>query len=105
VQWPVCGRCAGLYLAAPVGAALAVLGVRRPRAARDRVSIAWLVIAALPTAATLILEWSRLSTVTSVERAVAALPLGAALAFVLVRSASGSAASIGYTDARCRRRP
>jgi hypothetical protein len=47
---------------------------------------------------TLIVEWSGLAAVTSVERAVAALPLGAALAFVLVRSATGatgSAASIG----------
>src|ERR1041385_1340437 len=29
VQWPVCGRCAGLYLAAPVGAILALRGRQR----------------------------------------------------------------------------
>jgi uncharacterized membrane protein len=89
VQWPVCGRCAGLYLAAPMGAGLAVLGLRRRRVARDRISLMWLAIAALPTAATLVLEWAGLSTVTSIARAAAALPLGAALAFVLVRSVSG----------------
>lgn len=98
VQWPVCGRCAGLYLAAPVGAVLALLATRRRRMARNRPLIAWLAMAALPTAVTLIVEWSGLAAVTSLERAVAALPLGAALAFVLVRSttgAAGPAASIG----------
>jgi uncharacterized membrane protein len=102
VQWPVCGRCAGLYLAAPMGAVFALFSRRRRRAVRDRASIAWLAIAALPTAATLALEWSGLSTVTSIARAAAALPLGAALAFVVVRSVSGRDASIGYTDDRCR---
>jgi uncharacterized membrane protein len=94
VQWPVCGRCAGLYLAAPAGALFALFGRRRRFTGRDRTAIAWLAIAALPTAATLVLEWTGVSTVTSIARALAALPLGAALAFVLVRSA-GPAPSIG----------
>jgi uncharacterized membrane protein len=98
VQWPVCGRCAGLYAAAPMGAVLALFAIRRRRIARNRHLIAGLAMAALPTAVTLVVEWSGLAAVTSIERAVAALPLGAALAFVLVRSATGatrSAASIG----------
>jgi hypothetical protein len=44
----------------------------------------WLAIAALPTVATLGLEWLDLAHVTNTERAFAALPLGAAIAFVIV---------------------
>lgn len=94
VAWPVCGRCAGLYLAAPFGALLA-LGRRRvlgTSAAR------WLLAAAAaPTALTLGLEWLDLAPIGNVARWVAALPLGAAVAFVLVRTAAGMRQPIGYT--------
>ena len=36
VQWPVCARCSGLYLAAPVGAVAAVIGRRRLRFGLNR---------------------------------------------------------------------
>jgi len=86
VKWPVCGRCSGLYLAAPAGALLGavVLAHRRYSAVR------LLVIAAIPTAITVALEWPHLAEVTNVQRFVTALPLGAAIAYVLVRTASGS---------------
>jgi hypothetical protein len=88
IPWPVCGRCSGLYLAAPIGAAVALLSRRRRSAARaDRPDPRWrvrLAVAALPTAITLLLEWSDVMIVTSVARAVAALPLGLMVAWTLI---------------------
>ena len=80
VQWPVCGRCAGLYAAAPFGA-LASLFIRRRRTVP---SVAWLAAAAVPTAITLVLEHSGLTAMSSIARFLAALSLGAAVAFFIV---------------------
>ena len=88
-QWPVCARCAGLYLSAPIGACAAVLSLRRRRSAQSRRAVGWLVVAAVPTAITLGAEWLGLFPVTNMMRAVAALPLGAMIAVVLVRTAAG----------------
>jgi len=79
--WPVCGRCSGLYLSAPFGA-LAAIATRRRRIQMPPVG--WLIAAAVPTAATLAIEWLGLAPVSSLARAVAALPLGAATAFFVV---------------------
>jgi uncharacterized membrane protein len=87
--WPVCGRCSGLYLAAPVGASLGWWRRHRLRASAR----AWLAATALPTALTLGLEWWGLS-VSNGARALAALPLGAAIAATLVRTAAGQARAI-----------
>jgi uncharacterized membrane protein len=87
VKWPVCGRCSGLYLSAPLGALAAVVALRR-RTVVPR-QLMWLAIAAVPTAATLAIEWLGLAPVNNVARAVVALPLGAMIAFVLVRTAAG----------------
>jgi uncharacterized membrane protein len=88
VQWPVCARCAGLYLAAPVGAVVALVARQRPRLWH---ASAWPIFigAAVPTMATLAIEWSGLGAPSNVVRAVAALPLGAAIAFLIVRTAGG----------------
>jgi uncharacterized membrane protein len=88
VQWPVCGRCAGLYLSAPIGTLAAWLA--RRRALRMRAPF-WLAIAAVPTVLTLGLEWLDLARVTNIDRALAALPLGAAIAFVIVAIADARA--------------
>jgi uncharacterized membrane protein len=86
--WPVCGRCSGLYLAAPVGAAAALVRRRRRRSdLTDQPSLRWafwLAAAALPTGITLFLEWSGVMSITSVARAVAATPLGLAVAWALI---------------------
>lgn len=79
VQWPVCGRCAGLYLAAPLGA-LAALVASRPGSLRRW----WFLVAAMPTAATFGIEYLNVAPVSSLTRAIAALPLGAAVAYFLV---------------------
>lgn len=88
VQWPVCARCAGLYLAAPFGAVAAWIGRKRPVV---RNVSAWpiLIWAGLPTVATLAIEWPGLGAPSNLTRAIAALPLGAAIAFVVVREAGG----------------
>ena len=91
VQWPVCGRCAGLYLSGGLGI-LAVLvvprRVRHPMAAAQ-VWRAVLVVAAVPT----LVSWGaeRLGwwDFTSAARALLALPLGlttGALVASIVRS-------------------
>jgi uncharacterized membrane protein len=86
-QWPVCARCSGLYLSAPAGALAAVVLRRRRDPAWSPILI--VALAALPTALTLGLEWSALAAVSNRARALAALPLGAAVAFVLAETAAG----------------
>ncbi len=95
VQWPVCGRCSGLYLAAPFGALAALELARRHRNRTPRGMVALLLLSSLPTGVTLIGEWTGVMTPTNLVRALAALPLGACVAFVLVRTAGGSRESIG----------
>ena len=88
VQWPVCARCTGLYLAAPFGAVAAAAAVRRRRfTPRDRM-LRWLAILAVPTALTIVFEWPHFLPVSNTARLLAALPLGAALAWVLVQTAA-----------------
>ena len=47
-----------------------------------------LMAAGLPTALTVLVEWTAPGVITSVHRALAALPLGAALAFFVVSTAA-----------------
>ena len=72
VQLPVCGRCAGLY----GGALLGLLGA--VRAFRGRTARLVLAAAALPTAATVLLEAGGLVDPGNLGRAASAVPLGAA---------------------------
>jgi uncharacterized membrane protein len=83
VQWPVCGRCAGLYAAAPFGA---WLGLALAGGSRSLSALRLIALAALPGAATVAMEWARAASVGNVTRCISALPLGAAVAFVLVAS-------------------
>lgn len=80
IQWPVCARCAGLYLAGPLGVLVAAMPKRR----RLRGSLWVVAAAALPTAATWGAEVMLGLPVSNGMRFVAALPLGAAVALVLV---------------------
>jgi uncharacterized membrane protein len=93
VQWPVCARCAGLYLAAPIGAVAAIAARRRPRA-WGTASWPILIVAAVPTMVTLAIEWPGIGAPSNLMRALAALPLGAAIAFLIVRAASGRRGAI-----------
>lgn len=87
IRQPVCARCAGLYLGAPLGVACAIAVARRkdrrrsaqipPRVAR-RV-VAW---AAAPMLATIAIEWSRAAQPGNGLRFVLAVPLGAAVGWL-----------------------
>lgn len=89
VSWPVCARCAGLYAAAPLAALWAVLGGTRPRRLASR-AVAVLAVAAIPTVLTLMWEWGGMGTPSNLWRFATALPLGAAVAVVLVCTAAGA---------------
>ena len=93
VPWPVCARCLGLYLAAPIGA-LVVAAPRVRRGVTLRRLRWWLAVAAAPTMATLVLEHTGAVAVTNAMRFAAALPLGAALACALVVVGAGARESI-----------
>jgi len=87
--WPVCARCTGIYLGAAVVATIALVRSNKvrltadPRYDAERARLL-LVVAALPTAATLIYEWTTGITPSNAIRALAGAPLGAAVALILV---------------------
>ena len=82
VKWPVCARCAGLYLAAPFGA-LWFRRRGRPLTGGRSPAVVF-AIAAVPTALTLAWEWAGFGTPSNVVRLVSALPLGAAILWILL---------------------
>jgi uncharacterized membrane protein len=75
-SFPVCARCTGIYLGAAVSA-IALLRVR----VRESNPRAVLIAAVLPTAATLVFEWTTGVTPPHWVRALAGVPLGAAVAW------------------------
>ncbi len=86
-QWPVCGRCSGLYLGAGAGAVLVAFGLRR------RLTVAAWRRAILLAAAPTVLSWtveasSGLDPGTAV-RFLMALPLGVVTALWLGAIARG----------------
>ena len=91
VQLPVCARCAGLYWSAAAGAIAAWLA--RPKGASTRGFRIGLAVAALPTAITVVAEFFGLAHPSNVVRAVSAVPLGAAGAWVFVISLRSEAAA------------
>jgi len=85
LQWPVCGRCSGLYIGAAAGAVLALaLGVRLQRPRRtspDGAASRWrriLLFSAAPTAVLWTVEFAGLVDPGTTARFAAALPLGMA---------------------------
>lgn len=81
-QFPVCGRCTGLYLSGAAGALLAWSSMRSgPSNSREL-----LLIAALPTLATISVEWLGVSSLSNAIRAAAAAPFGAVCAWTFVRA-------------------
>ncbi len=85
-QLPVCARCAGLYLLVPLGAVSACLLRRRVVPGGGAEAVRWrylLAVALVPTAATVLLEWTGVAAMTNTARAAAALPLGAAVGWIV----------------------
>jgi uncharacterized membrane protein len=82
---PVCARCTGLYLGAPVGVVVAFALRRRRRWAPERSAMRRaFVIAAIPTGFTVVSEWSGLAPITNLLRAFTAWPLGATIGFLVL---------------------
>jgi|SRR5687768_792598 len=101
--WPVCARCLGLYAAAPLGAMLA-LAVKTPARIVPARNVLLLGIAAMPTGVTWVVEHGFGAPLSNGLRFVAALPLGAAIAWLLVRTilatARGGVSQYTLQDAR-----
>ena len=100
-QMPVCARCSGLYVLAPLGIGLA-LGNRRPRADSRR-SAEWghpswstrvlrmvLLVAAVPTLVTVGAEVMGILHLTNLVRAVSAVPLGVSVTWVVGLALGGA---------------
>ena len=86
-QLPVCARCLGLYAGAGVGSLLA-LGAR-VRSRLEALSPRLLLIGgAIPTALTLLLEWSGAWGASNGARAAAGLPFGCVVALVVAQGAA-----------------
>ncbi|HUF24088.1 MAG TPA: DUF2085 domain-containing protein [Vicinamibacterales bacterium] len=82
--WAVCARCLGLYAAAPSGALLALAS--RPRTLDRGGNVLLLCIAGVPTAVSWLGEHALGWPMANVVRFAAALPLGAAVAWVVART-------------------
>lgn len=79
--WPVCARCAGIYVGAAIGVMLAQSWRRVPEA---RVVRRWLAAAALPTLFTLLYEWTTGRMPAHAVRAVAGGLVGLVTAGLMV---------------------
>lgn len=90
VQLPVCARCAGLYFSGAVGAIVAWLISARPTTPGGPRRV--LLVAAIPTALSVAIEFVGLASPTNLVRALCALPLGALAAWIFVRSLRTEAA-------------
>jgi uncharacterized membrane protein len=99
VPWPVCARCTGLYAGALLGS-LAALRLEPPQAWDRFVQSTrrWLPVAAAPTLLTLVVEWVSGVMPGHVVRSASAVPLGAALALVLILAAAWPPAHSRYTS-------
>jgi len=93
-QMPVCARCTGIYFGAAIAAVLAAgargvqpSGSRSPKRLALHRSRLVLVLAVLPSVATLVVEWTTGQTPSNWIRFGAGLPIGVAVAW-LVRAAA-----------------
>jgi hypothetical protein len=106
VQLPVCARCVGIYVGGAVAAVMAAAGAggglrRGPRPSRWLAPAAiriGLVAAALPTLATLAYEWTTGDVPANVMRAMAGAPLGAIVAWLVVRQTRTLASAVEAAD-------
>ena len=86
-QLPVCGRCLGMYGGAAAGAVIATIAGRGSPLMKA-VPRMLLLLGGAPTALTLALEWSGAWNGSNAWRAAAGVPLGAAVALVMMQAAA-----------------
>ena len=90
VRMPVCARCFGLYASASAGAAIGLLiaaPLRAHRMRRDaRALRRLLILTALPTVLVWLVEWAGWAQPSALLRATLAVPLGAAIGWVVTTS-------------------
>ena len=93
-QLPVCARCFGLYVGAALGSvvAAAVAGRASVRAVMNR-RVAITLVAAIPTLATVVLEWGLGWPVSNAFRAVAAAVLASVATFVVLACRAAGASN------------
>lgn len=84
VQLPVCARCAGLYFSGALGAIVAWLVSRQPKAPSGTRRM--LLLASIPTALSVAIEFAGLAYPSNLVRALCAVPLGTAAAWIFVQS-------------------
>jgi uncharacterized membrane protein len=87
-QMPVCARCTGIYVGAAL-AAIASLLARKASPPRSQSLVRWrvaLAVAAAPTLVTLAVEWAGGGTPSNAVRAAAGVPIGAAVAWLVLRA-------------------
>ena len=89
VRLPVCTRCLGLYLGGPFGAAWVLASGRRWAPRRLAAARRLLLVAAVPTAVTVLAEWSGVVQPAGWVRAATAVPLGCAVAGILAQAVRG----------------
>jgi uncharacterized membrane protein len=89
-QLPVCARCVGLYggsaLGSLAGIAAFCSALRRWRVPPAHLHWIGTALAAVPTAVTFVLEWGFGWRISNTVRTLAAVPLGVAVAFVVVNA-------------------
>jgi len=89
-QMPVCARCAGIYAGAAAASLVALTAPRRAPARASAVGAgtsrarAILALAAAPSLATLVYEWTTRHAPSNTIRFAAGLPIGIAVAWLLV---------------------
>ena len=79
---PVCARCTGIYLGASLAAVALTVARRRSSGGHARARIV-LIVALVPTAATLVFEWTTGVAPANWIRALAGIPLGVAVAWAV----------------------